>query len=139
MTALADIKDVRRQPGEILAFPVEEAVKIYEGALVMVNAAGYAVPGADTTNCFFVGVADETVDNTSGADGAKVVKVRTNGVITVASAASLTQANNMDTVYLADDQTVDLAANVTNDLIVGKIVEVVSASKARVALASLGR
>lgn len=139
MSALTAKRDVRRQPGEVLSFKVEEATKIFEGALVSVNAAGYLVNATDAANDLFVGVADETVDNTSGADGALECKVRIGGVIDVASAATLTIANVGDQVMVSDNQTVDLAANTTNDVLVGRVVEFVSANKARVALVAPGR
>lgn len=139
MSALSAKRDVRRQPGEVLSFPVEESTKIYEGALVSVNAAGYLVNATDAANDLFIGVADETADNSSGADGAIECKVRIGGVIDVASAATLSIANVGDPVYVADNQTIDLAANLTNDVLVGRVVNFVSANKVRVALVSPGR
>jgi hypothetical protein len=133
MSAITARKDVQRQQGEILPYPVEEATKIFEGALVSVNAAGYAVNATDAANDIFVGVADITVDNTAGADGAETVHVRTSGVIDVVT-SGLSQANVGDKVYVVDNQTVALAATTTNDVLVGKIVKFISATKVRVAI-----
>lgn len=134
MTVIADVKDTKYQEGKILPFKVEEATKIIEGALVAINAAGYAVNATDTASEVVVGICDETVDNTSGADGDEYVKVRTHGVHEFVARFSAAQTNVGDLAYAFDNQTVDLAANLTNDILVGRIVEVVSASKVRVDL-----
>jgi len=138
MTAIAARKDVRRQPGEVVSFK-QAAVKIWEGALVSVNAAGYVTNATDAANDLFVGVADETIDNSVGAAGDKEIQVRVGGIVNVVSGFSAAQSNLGDPVYVTDNQTVDLAATTTNDVLVGRIVEVTSASKLRVALVGLGR
>ena len=134
MTAISAIKDTRRQEGVILPFAVEEATKILEGALVSVNAAGYAVNATDAANDRVVGVATKTADNTSGADGDIHVEVWTDGVHDFVSGFSATIANVGDKVYVVDNQTVDLAATTTNDVLVGIVVGVESTSKVRVRL-----
>lgn len=134
MTAITARKDTRRQEAVILPFPVEEATKIVEGALVSVNAAGYAVNATDTASERVVGVASAEADNTSGADGAIDVTVWTNGAHSFVAAFSATIANVGDKVYAVDNQTVDLAATTTNDVLVGVIVGVESASQVRVML-----
>lgn len=138
MTAIAARKDVRRQPGEVLSYKMA-AVKVLEGALVNINAAGYATNATDTTNEIFVGVADQTVDNSAGAAGDLELQVRIGGVVNVVSNFSAAQTNVSDQVYVIDNQTVDLAAVTTNDILVGRIVEVTSSSKLRVALVGAGR
>ncbi len=136
MTAITALKDTRRQEGVILPFPVEEATKIVEGALVSVNAAGYAVNATDTASERVVGVATAEADNTSGADGAIDVTVWTDGVHDFVSAFSATIANVGDKVYALDNQTVDVAGSLTNDILVGVVVGVISTSKVRVMLTS---
>lgn len=138
MSAITERKDVRRQPGEVLSYKLA-AVKVIEGALVSVNSSGYATNATDAASDVFVGVADETVDNSAGSAGDKEIKVRIGGVIDVVSNFSAAQTNVTDQVYVLDNQTVDLAANLTNDVLVGRIVEVTSASKLRVALVAPGR
>lgn len=134
MTAITATKDTRRQEAVILPFPVEEATKIPEGALVSVNAAGYAVNATDTTAERVVGVASAEADNTSGADGAIDVHVWTGGAHTFVSGFSATIANVGDKVYAVDNQTVDLAGTTTNDVLVGVVVGVLSTSAVRVLL-----
>ena len=56
------------------SYPVLASTKIYAGALVALSAAGYAKPAA-TGDTKVVGVAQATVDNSSGANGALEVPV----------------------------------------------------------------
>jgi len=134
MTAITARKDVRRQEAVILPFPLAAATKIVEGALVNVNAAGYAVNATDTTGERCVGVASQECDNTTGAAGDADAIVWTGGAIDVLTNFSATIANVGDKVYVVDNQTVDLAAVTTNDVLVGVIVAVLSTSKVRVIL-----
>lgn len=120
-----------RQQGEIYHFLVG-AEDIYEGALVAVNAAGYAVNAGDDASAVVVGVADTTALNASGAAGDKEVHVRRSGVFTFVAGFSAAQADVNTLCYAVDNQTVALAATTTNDVVVGRILEVLSSSKVRV-------
>lgn len=132
MTAITTArKNTDRQDGEVLSFK-QAAVKIPEGALVSVNAAGYATNATDAANDVFVGIADETVDNSAGSAGDKSIKVRRTGVYTVAFGGTATIADVNTLVYVSDNATVNLAAALTNDVLVGRIVEFISASSVRV-------
>jgi len=132
MTAITVAKkSTDRQDGEILSFK-QGAEKIPEGALVMVNAAGYAVNATDTAGGVLVGVADETVDNSAGSVGDKSIKVRRTGVYTVVFGGTATIADVNTLVYVVDNQTVDLVGVTSNDVLVGRIVEFVTATKVRV-------
>lgn len=52
------------------------AVKIFKGAIVAVNSSGYAVPiDPSVAGHRFIGVANETVDNSAGSAGAKSLNV----------------------------------------------------------------
>jgi len=59
----------------LIVLPVRAGARIRQGALVMVSG-GYAEEAAPGTGKIALGVAQETVDNTGGADGAKEVLVR---------------------------------------------------------------
>jgi predicted RecA/RadA family phage recombinase len=87
--------------------------------------------GADTASHTFVGVADQSKSNAGAADGAEEVKAWKTGVFEFV-AASATQAWVGVTVYIVDNQTVALAATTTNDIAVGKVVALISATKVRV-------
>jgi hypothetical protein len=123
MTALSKDRDPRRKEGLLGQNPAYQAVKIYGGALVMLNATGYIIPGADTASCIFAGVATKQVDNSSGSSGDKTAEYWRNGLFLMTLDTAITRANVGDQVYLVDDQTVDLVANVTNNIFCGVIAE----------------
>lgn len=132
---MADITERKastdRQDG--LVYPFLMGVEnIYEGALVAINAAGYAVNAGDDANAVVVGVADETKDNSGGSAGDEYIKVRRSGVFTFVAAWSAAQADVNTLVYASDNQSVDLVGTTTNDVLVGRVVEVLSSSKVRV-------
>lgn len=120
MTALTQDKYLERTDGVELSFPVGASQKIYGGALVAVNAAGYLLPGADTAGLIFQGVSTEQKDNSSGSNGDLSCNVRRRGLVKCVI-ASASQANIGDNVFLVDDQTVGLAATTTNDIFCGII------------------
>jgi len=124
--ALAADKGIERKDGVELPFPVAGATTIYGGGLVAVNAAGYLLPGADTAGLIFQGIAIERVANT-GANGAKQCVVRRRGLIKCAIAAAA-QANVGDHVYLVDDETVGLVADVSNAIFCGVIAGYIDAT-----------
>ncbi|MCX8053104.1 MAG: hypothetical protein N3B12_04800, partial [Armatimonadetes bacterium] len=65
MTATTTARESKRKDGRLISYPMA-AVKIPKGALVNINAAGYATNASDTAGETFAGVAYETVDNSSG-------------------------------------------------------------------------
>lgn len=139
---MADItarKDEQHQQGVQFAL-LAGAEQIYEGALVEVNAAGYAVNGGDDAGAVFAGVAQESVNNAGGAAGDKEVVVRSGGIVQVKTNFSAAQTNVGDEVCLVDNQTIGLAADVAvvNDVVCGRIQKVVSSSVVRVALYPFG-
>lgn len=130
-TALsADKTYVVYTAGEELDFPVYTNTDIYTGGLVMVNATGYAIPGSDTAGGIFVGVSTETVDNNPAASGAKTVTVMRRGLHLMALGHAISQANVGDNVFIVDDQTVDVTANVSNGIYCGIIAKYVSSTRA---------
>jgi hypothetical protein len=124
-------RDAKRSQGDIITVPVEAGESIYSGSLVCIDTDGFGVPGADTASFKFAGVAADTVVNT-GADGAVDVAVYTEGTYEFAFSGTATQAGLGSLVYVVDNNTVALAATTTNDVLVGKIVEFISASLVRV-------
>lgn len=128
MAALTKDRATPYREGIEVAYPVAAAVKIYAGSLVCVNAGGLAAPAADTSGYRLAGVALEQVDNSTGADGAKSVRVRRHGIFEF-DAASITQAMVGDPMYAVDDHTFDDAAGPTNDIKMGILVKYESATK----------
>lgn len=130
MGVLQDDKKLEYREGVEVAFPVDDGDIIYAGALVCVNAAGFAVPGSDTAGLIFMGLARERVDNHDGQDGDVSVLLRRRGLIAMEFATAISQANVGDNVFIVDDQTVDLAANVTNKIFCGIIAEYIDSAHA---------
>ena len=124
MSALTRDRATPYREGIEVEYPVAANMKIYAGSLVCVNAAGYAVPAADTSGYRFAGVALEQVDN---SDGGKNVRVRRAGVFEF-DAVSISQDMVGAAMYAADDHTFDDAAGPTNDIKVGLLVKYVSAT-----------
>ncbi len=128
MAALTKDRATPYREGVEVEYPVAASVKIYAGSLVCVNTGGFAVPAADTSGFRLAGVALEQVNNLTGADGAKNVRVRRQGVFEF-DAASITQAMVGDPMYAVDDHTFDDAAGPSNDVKVGVLVKYGSATK----------
>jgi len=123
--ALTADRDTPERDGVDFSFPVAAATKIYAGALVALNAAGDAVPGATATTLTAVGRADEQVDNT-GAAGDKVVAVR-KGVFRFGNSAAgdaITKAEIGADAYIVDDETVAGTDGTGTRSVAGKIVDV---------------
>jgi hypothetical protein len=125
MSALTRDRATPYREGIEVEYPVAANTKIYAGSLVCVNAAGYAVPAADTSGYRFAGVALEQMDN---SDGGKNVRLRRAGVFEF-DAVSISQDLVGAAMYAADDHTFDDAAGPTNDIKVGLLVKYVSATK----------
>lgn len=92
--------------------PVAAAVKIYQGALCVVDSAGNVNPAGNATGAYVagcvIGRADQPADNTAGAAGAIAVPVR-QGAFYWDISGALTQASFGAKVYAVDDHTVILA------------------------------
>lgn len=107
MTALTADRNTPYRAGEHRVEPLAAATKIFSGALLMRNAAGYLTKGATATACFGVGRAEATVDNTSGAAGALSIDF-TSGVFRFVNfpADLISQGDVGKLCYIVDDQTV---------------------------------
>lgn len=134
MTALVGDKPIARSmPGTPRNYPVATGVRIYQGAFVCTNAAGYLVPASDATALDFAGIAFMGVDNTSGANGAALCDVRTD-IDADAVKAGAAQSDVGKVACILDDQTVGLEADTTYGVRCGRITEVTGSSSVRVAL-----
>lgn len=108
MVALTAERNTRMRTGDIRLEPVAAAVKIWNGSLVMRNAAGLLTKGATATGCIGVGRAEKTVDNSAGAAGAASVEYRT-GIFLFANSAAgdlIVAADIGKPCFIVDDQTV---------------------------------
>ena len=114
MAALTSARDTIEiaNGGKTLALPVKGRTTIYQGAIVALDANGYAIPGKKAAGLTAAGRAEETVENT-GADGAVLIRV-TRGVFVFANTATtsnkITAAHVLKPCYMEDDQTVTALA-----------------------------
>lgn len=124
--ALTKDRDTKRRDGVQFSHPLAAATVIYAGALVALNAAGNAVPGATATTLTAVGVAQEHADNSTGAIGDVRVEVR-RGVFQFANSAAadeITRAEIGDSAYIVDDQTVAKTSGTSTRSVAGIIRDV---------------
>jgi len=113
------------KPGLVVSYKASN-VKIYKGAMVGVNVSGYALPMTHATgNLKFVGIANETVDNSAGSAGDKSLNVTKNGSFVMKAASGYTPviADLGKETYSLSDWEVQIAtAGLTNLYKVGTIV-----------------
>lgn len=119
-------------------YPVIASDIIYAGALVSLTSAGYARPADDDlVGDRFVGVAKKTANNSAGAAGAIDVEVKLEGEILVAMANAV-QADVGTVATVLDDQTCGSAGDGTNDINVGMVSELESATQVWVMFSAIG-
>jgi len=129
MTALTDNKEVAEKHRRLLESPMAVDI-IYKGAIVKINAAGFLAPMAAEVGALMGGVAYEKKDNSGGSAGDLNCKALREGVFEFV-AVGLVQADLGSIAYASDDQTVS-KTQASNEVAVGKIVEVISATACRV-------
>jgi len=107
MVALTTDRNTPEQRGDVESHPIKTNTTIFAGALVCLDASGWAVPGSTATTLTAIGRAEENVVN-AGANGAKSVRVRRGRFRWNNSAAgdAITRADIGKTAYVVDDQTV---------------------------------
>ena len=111
LTAARDTSELSNGARHLI-LPVKGSTTIYQGALVALDASGYAVPGSKAATLTAAGRAEETVANT-GADGEVSIRVA-RGVFVfdnATDAGKLTAAHVLKPCYIADDQTVTATAD----------------------------
>jgi len=131
MTATSTAREAKRKDGEVISYPMA-AVKIPKGALVNINAAGFATNATDAASETFAGVAYETVDNSAGSAGDLAIRVQTTGTFVFIDGGGNGAATDIGIdFHIVDNQTVTDAAT-TNSLAAGTAVESISATSVRV-------
>ena len=112
--------DSERKDGILVSYKVAAGVLIYKGALVCLNAQGYAVSARDEGGLRFVGIAYERGDNTGGLTGASV-RVWKDGSFRVPMAGAAREDLGA-LAYAVDDNTVALDTGFS--VYTGTIVEI---------------
>ena len=120
-------RNTARKDGILIGIKVAASTSIEAGKLLAVNAAGYGVPASDAAGLKVVGVTQEAVDNSAGANGDKIVEVMRKKVFLLAndSTNAVAQAHVLTNVYVKDAATVDSAGG-TNSIVAGKCLGIES-------------
>lgn len=126
MSALTRDRNTPLMNAGVIGVPAAAGAKIYAGAIVVANAAGFAAPGSAATTLTYLGRAEESVDNTNGANGAVTALVRRLNAFQWANDGSVTQAHLGKTAYIVDDQTVAATDGTGTRSAAGRIVGVES-------------
>jgi hypothetical protein len=124
--ALTNPRNTPERDGRRFNFPVAASTKIYAGGIVMLDSSGNANDGATATGCFGCGVAESTVDNSSGGAGDKRIEVLA-GVFRFDNSAAA-DAISADDIgkpcYIVSDHQVALTNGSATRSIAGHIVDV---------------
>ncbi len=126
MAATTKARNTPQKIGPLRDIPIAANTRINQGAMVAINAAGYAVPAAATAANVTIGRCDETADNTGGAAGAINVRTR-RGIFQFGNSAAgdlIARTEIGKTVYVVDDQTVAKTDNAAARPAAGKCFDV---------------
>lgn len=106
MTAMTHDRNTKRRDGIKFSFPVAADKKIHTGAIVVIQADGYAAPASTALSLRTAGIAENNADATGAANGAILVQVR-RGVFALKQGLEPLSLTDLGEVcYLVDDQTV---------------------------------
>lgn len=131
MTATTVDRATTYREGIEQAFPVAAGEKIPAGVMVSAGTDGYAKNAEAAEGDKFLGVSMAAADNSSGADGAIMVLVRTQGIFEFYG-AGLTQAMVGGDVFVGDNQTIAAQAEVGDKLKAGWLAKYYSATRGEV-------
>jgi hypothetical protein len=125
MTALTNDRNTsRRESPDIEAHPLKGGVTVFQGSLVCLVAAGWAVPGQTGVGLKTVGIAQHRQSAT--IDGERKVTTR-RGVFLLANstgADAITRADIRSAAYMVDDQTVAKTSGSDTRSVAGTIRDV---------------
>lgn len=123
MGALTGDRAVREREGKKFVDPVAADAVIFGGALVVLDAAGFAEPASTAVGLLARGIAQEAVDNTGGSNGDAVVEVK-KGVFPFLNEGGdpVALADVESVVYIVDDQTIAKTDGSSSRSVAGKLV-----------------
>jgi hypothetical protein len=108
MVALTAARNTPEKLGPDRDIPLTANARIFAGAMVAISAAGLGVAATATAANVTVGIAEQTVDNTGGANSAVSVKVR-RGIFRFGNSTAgdlIARSEIGKQVFVVDDQTV---------------------------------
>lgn len=110
----------------IFDLPLKADAVVYSGGVVCTDSSGYVIPGGAALGLIVRGVAQQSKDNTGGANGAKTVRVFA-GVFKLKNSSSgeaLTITEVGKNCYLVDDEQVSKTDNSGTRSLAGVVVAV---------------
>ena len=110
MAALTKDRNTPSRTAELYQDPVAAGARIYAGAMVCLDAQGFAVPASGATGLTARGMALREADNRQGGNGAVAVDVQS-GCYGLKSDGSIGRQHIGRTAYFVDDQTVSATAD----------------------------
>ena len=125
MAALSAARNTPERAGGVVGYPVKASVKPIQGGIAVLSA-GYAAPGTAATGLIAIGRFEETVDNTSGANGAVTAQVK-RGTFQFGNSTAgdlIAQVDAGADCYIVDDQTVAKTNGSNTRSVAGKIIAV---------------
>ena len=135
--ASAQAFDNKRSPGEMISCKMANEL-VYKGTLMDVQADGYVGQVGDTDALIFAGVSAETKDNSGGSDGDLNIDIYVTGIFEFkTTGASIAWVGTLAYADLGNEDAGQRVLNTTggtNPVCVGRIVEVVSATRVRVCI-----
>lgn len=120
VTAYPDVLNTPESAGDFVQATMKDAERIGAGVGVSLDSNGEAVNAGDTSGDTFLGRSEESVDNTG--DGKKIKVKR--GAFWFANNGNITAAHIGSQATVVDNSTVGLAADTTNDVVAGRILNV---------------
>lgn len=126
MAALTAGRNTPARSGDLREPPVKAATRIHSGAMVALDATGWALPAATATGLKVLGRAEAPADNSAGANGDTNVKVGA-GIYQYGNSASgdlIARADIGADCYAVDDQTVAKTNGGGTRSVAGKIFDV---------------
>lgn len=122
--ALTKKREIIRRKLAAVSHPVAAGAVIHEGAMTVLNAAGFAQPGTEAEGLTSVGRAESSVDNTGGTDGGANVTTRIDDACRYDNdaVAPVTRTSIMKPCFIKDDATV--SSDATGRSAAGTVVNV---------------
>ncbi len=122
---LTAAKKTTKRSGDRAGVPVGAATKVFCGAIVVWEGPA-CVPGKTATGLKSAGLALETVDNSSGVDGEKLILIEMDGWFLVDNDIGdpVTTASINEPCYLVDDETVAATDGAGTRSVAGTVREI---------------
>jgi len=110
---------------ELLKVPLKANAKVWAGGLAATDASGYGIEATGATGQTIIGIWEQSIDNTGGANGDKTGEVRRGTFAFNNSTAgdAITQADFTKVVYVADDNTVAKTDNSGARVAAGRMLQ----------------